>query len=477
MFEGFKEECGVVGIYGHPEASNLTYLALHALQHRGQESAGIVSADGRHMYSHRAMGLVQDVFNEDILKRLPGHCAIGHVRYSTAGACFLKNAQPFAMETNRIRLALAHNGNLVNAREIRQQLEDEHGAIFQSTSDSEVIAHLIASVRSDSLLERISSALAQLQGAFSLTFLTEKTLVCARDPWGFRPLVLGKFKKRDGYVIVSETCALDLIEAVYEREIEPGEIVMIDENGIQSYQALPRQARAQCIFEHVYFARPDSVVFGRSVYQSRIQLGRQLAKEQPAEADLVISIPDSGRVASYGYAQEIGLPIEEGLIRNHYIGRTFIEPSHSIRHFGVKLKLNVVPQIMKGKRVVVVDDSIVRGTTCLKLITMLREQGGAKEVHMRISSPPTAFSCFYGVDTPTREELAYNAFKQSIENIRQFITATTLGYLSLEGLHLAVNNNQGGYCDACFSGKYPVPFPESIREKQMELFLREIEQR
>jgi amidophosphoribosyltransferase len=477
LFDHFQEECGVVGIYGHPEASNLVYLALYALQHRGQESAGIVSADRQHMYSHRAMGLVQDVFNEDIIKRLPGHLAIGHVRYSTTGASFLKNAQPFAMETNRLRLALAHNGNLVNAREIREELENEHGAIFQSSSDSEVIAHLIASVRSDSLLERISSALSRLQGAFSLVFLTEKTMVGARDPWGFRPLVLGKFRKRDGYVIASETCALDLIEADYVREIEPGEILLIDDNGIQSFQALPTKPLARCIFEHIYFARPDSLVFGESVYQARIRLGKQLAIEHPVDADMVISVPDSGRIASYGFAHQAGLPVEEGLIRNHYVGRTFIEPSHSIRHFGVKLKLNAVRDVLKGKRVVVVDDSIVRGTTCLKLITMLREQGGAKEVHMRISSPPTAFSCFYGVDTPTREELAYNAFNESVENIRRFINADSLGYISRKGLHLAVNSGKGGYCDACFSGEYPVPFPESIREKQMKLFLREIENR
>lgn len=476
MLDHFREECGVVGVYGHPEASNLAYLALYALQHRGQESAGIVSADGRRMYSHRAMGLVQEAFNEEILKKLPGHSAIGHVRYSTSGASFLKNAQPFAMETHRERLALAHNGNLVNAREIRDELE-ERGAIFQSTSDSEIIAHLICSVHSDNLLEKISYALDQIKGAFSLAFLTEKLLAAARDPWGFRPLVLGKLNDRDGYVVASETCALDLIEASYLREIEPGEIVIVDENGVHSYRALIPQRKSACIFEHVYFARPDSIVFGQSVYQARIRLGAQLATEHPAEADMVISVPDSGRVAAYGYAHQIGLPIEEGLIRNHYVGRTFIEPSHSIRHFGVKIKLNAVRDVLAGKRVVVVDDSIVRGTTCRKIITMLRELGGAKEVHMRVSCPPTAFSCFYGVDTPTKEELAYNAYKESIEGIRQFITATTLGYISPRGLHLAVNHNQGGYCDACFSGDYPVPFPESIREKQMELFLMEIEKR
>ncbi len=476
MFDRFREECGVVGIYGHPEASNLAYLSLYALQHRGQESAGIVSADGRHMYSHRAMGLVQDVFNDEILKKLPGHSAIGHVRYSTSGASFLKNAQPFALETHRERLALAHNGNIVNARQIRDELE-ERGAIFQSSSDSEVIAHLICSVHSDSLLEKITYALDKIQGAFSVVFLTENTLVAARDPWGFRPLVLGKLRDRDGYVAASETCALDLIEATYLREIEPGEIVIVDKDGLHSSRPLLPQPRKSCVFEHIYFARPDSVVFGESVYDSRIRLGEQLAKEQPVDADIVIGVPDSGRVAAIGYGRGAELPVEEGLIRNHYVGRTFIEPTHSIRHFGVKIKLNAVRSVLKGKRVAVVDDSIVRGTTCRKIITMLREQGGAKEVHMRVSSPPTAFSCFYGIDTPTKEELAYNAEKQSVENIRQFITADSLGYLSIAGLHQAVHDSMGLFCDACFSGCYPVPYPESSREKQMELFLLEIEKR
>ena len=474
MFDCFHEECGVVGVYGHPEASNIAYLALYSLQHRGQESAGIVSADGRKMYSHRAMGLVQDVFNESILQQLPGHLAIGHVRYSTSGHTLLKNAQPFAMESHRERLAVAHNGNLVNAREIREELE-ERGAIFQSTMDTEVIVHLMAMVRSDNLLDKIAYALSRIQGAYSLVFLTEKILACARDPWGFRPLVLGRFKNRDGYIIASETCALDLVEACYWREVEPGEVIIIDENGVQSFHPLPAHLRKACIFEHIYFARPDSIIFGESVYEVRIRLGEQLAREQPADADIVIPVPDSGRVAAYGYARGSGLVLEEGLIRNHYVGRTFIEPVHSIRHFGVKIKLNVVRGVLKGKRVVVVDDSIVRGTTCRKIITMIREQGGAKEVHMRVSSPPTAFSCFYGIDTPTKEELIYNQKKGSIEEIRKFINADTLGYLSLEGLHKAVNGAKGGYCDACFSGNYPVPFPESIREKQMELFLVDIE--
>ncbi len=476
MFDRFREECGVVGIYGHPEASNLAYLSLYALQHRGQESAGIVSADGKRMYSHRSMGLVQEAFNEEILKKLPGHCAIGHVRYSTSGASFLKNAQPFALETHRERLALAHNGNLVNARELRDELE-ERGAIFQSSSDTEVIAHLICSVHSDSLLEKISFSLDKIKGAFSLVFLTENTLIAARDPWGFRPLVLGKMRDRDGFVVASETCALDLIEADYLREVEPGEVLIINQNGVQSFRPLSPQPRRSCIFEHIYFARPDSIVFGESVYESRIRLGAQLAREHPADADLVISVPDSGRVAAYGYARQARMPIEEGLIRNHYVGRTFIEPTHTIRHFGVKIKLNAVKSVLQGKRVVVIDDSIVRGTTCRKIVTMVRELGGAKEVHMRVSSPPTAYSCFYGIDTPTREELAYNAHKQSLESIRQFITADSLGYLSLTGLDQAVNNQKGLYCDACFSGEYPVEFPESIREKQMELFLLEIEKR
>jgi len=472
--KSWHEECGIAGVYGHPEASNITYLALHALQHRGQESAGIVSSDGKKMYSHREMGLVQEVFNEGILKRLPGHLAIGHVRYSTRGTSFLKNAQPFAIETHQFRIALAHNGNLVNAQELRDELE-ERGSIFQSTSDTEVIAHLMASVRSDSLLEKMSYALNRIQGAFSLVFLTEDKLAGARDPWGFRPLVLGRLRDREGYIIVSETCALDLIEANYVREIEPGELVIIDQNGIHSYHPLPPQKSAFCIFEHIYFARPDSIVFGQSVYQARLRLGEELAKEQPADAEIVVGVPDSGRIAAYGYARQSGLFFEEGLIRNHYVGRTFIEPVHSIRHFGVKLKLNAVREVLKGKRVVVVDDSIVRGTTCKKIITMIRELGGAKEVHMRVSSPPTAFSCFYGVDTPTAEELVYNAEQKSVEDIRRFITADSLGYISIEGMHRAINNCRGGYCDACFSGKYPVPFPESAREKQMELFLMEIE--
>ena len=476
MFKHWREECGVVGIFGHPEASNLTYLALYALQHRGQESAGIVSADGKRMYSHREMGLVQDVFTEDILSRLPGHLAIGHVRYSTTGSSLLKNAQPFAMETHRGRLALAHNGNIVNAGQIRDEVE-EQGAIFQSTSDTEVIAHLIASAHTDDLLEKISYALNRLLGSFSLVFVSESKLAAARDPWGFRPLVFGKFKDRDGYVIASETCALDLIQANYIREIEPGELVIIDENGVHSYHPLPEKPRRSCIFEHIYFARPDSIVFGESVYDARIRLGMQLAKEQPADADVVIAVPDSGRIAAYGYAKQSGLPIEEGLMRNHYVGRTFIEPMHAIRHFGVKVKLNAVKSILKDKRVVVIDDSIVRGTTCRKIITMIRELGTAKEVHMRVSSPPTAFSCFYGIDTPTQQELIYNAEKKSIAAIKNFITADTLGYISIDGLHQAVNLNGGGFCDACFSGDYPVPFPESIREKQMELFLLEVEKK
>lgn len=473
MFKHWREECGVVGIYGHPEASNLAYLSLYALQHRGQESAGIVSADGKRMYSHREMGLVQDVFTEDILNKLPGHLAIGHVRYSTTGSSLLKNAQPFAMETHRHRLALAHNGNIVNAGQLREQLE-ESGAIFQSSSDTEVVAHLIAASHSDDLLEKISLALKQLAGSFSLVFLNENKLVAARDPWGFRPLVLGRFKDRDGFMVASETCALDLVQAVYLREVEPGEVIIIDQNGPSSHHPLPARERKSCIFEHIYFARPDSLVFGQSVYNSRIRLGEQLAREQPANADMVVAVPDSGRIAAYGYSRQSGIPLEEGLIRNHYVGRTFIEPMHSIRHFGVKVKLNAVQSVLKGKRVVVVDDSIVRGTTCRKIITMIRELGLAREVHMRVSSPPTAFSCFYGIDTPTNQELVYNAEQKSIEAIRNFINADSLGYISIPGLHKAVNQNGGGFCDACFSGDYPVPFPESIREKQMELFLMEV---
>jgi len=474
MIFSLKEACGIVGIYGHPEAANLAYLCLYALQHRGQESAGIVSSNGRMMYSHRAMGLVQEVFNREILLQLKGHTAIGHTRYSTIGQSLLKNCQPFAIDSTRGRLALAHNGNLVNSQELRKELEDR-GAIFQSTVDTEIIAHLMASVHSDALAERITAALARVRGAFSLVFLSDHQLAAARDPWGFRPLVLGRLK--DAYVIASETCALDLIEARFEREVEPGEIIIIDDNGVQSFKPFSPQASAFCVFEHIYFARPDSHIFGQNVHQVRLRLGEKLARLHPVDADMVISVPDSGRSASLGYARGSGLLYEDGLVRNHYVGRTFIEPSQSIRHFGVKIKLNAVRSVLEGKRVVVVDDSIVRGTTCKKIVSMLRELGGAKEVHMRISSPPVSHPCFYGVDTPTRGELAYNEMNEDIEKIRGFLGADTLGYLTISAVREAVADSRSSYCEACFTGDYPVEFPEALREKQMNLFLQEIEKR
>lgn len=472
MSKWWKDECGIAGVYGHPEAANLAYLCLYALQHRGQESAGIVSGNGQRMYSHRSMGLVQDVFNEDILLKLPGHMAIGHVRYSTSGSSLIKNAQPFAMESRWGRLAVAHNGNLVNARTLREQMEDS-GAIFQTSMDTEVIVHLMASVKSSRLIDKIAIAANEIRGAFSLVFETDNQIAACRDPWGFRPLVMGRL---NGTVIfASETCALDLVGAHYERELEPGEVVIVDENGLHSYHPMPPRKRSSCIFEHIYFARPDSVVFGETVYNSRMKLGEQLWEEAPCEADLVIGVPDSGRVAAMGLAKAAGLPYEEGLIRNHYVGRTFIEPSHEIRHFGVKVKLNPVRSVLEGKKVIVVDDSIVRGTTCQKIVNMLREVGGAKEVHLRISSPPVAFPCFYGIDTPTKKELAYNEMEGDINKICEFITADSLGYLSVHGMRSAVCcNGDPGYCDACFTGNYPVDIVDDLDRKQLDLFLQEV---
>jgi amidophosphoribosyltransferase len=470
----WKEECGLVGVFGHPEASNIAYLCLYALQHRGQESAGIVSSDGRKMYSHRSMGLVQEIFSENIMRKLPGHIAIGHVRYSTSGSSLLKNAQPFAMESGRRgRLAVAHNGNLVNAHALRDQLEDS-GAIFQSSMDTEVIVHLMAQSGADKLSDRIAIATNQILGAFSLVFLTDNQLAVCRDPWGFRPLVLGKLNR--GYVITSETCALDLVNAQFIREVEPGEIIVIDDDGLRSVRAMPTRPKKQCIFEHIYFARPDSVLFGESVYTVRDRLGALLWKENPVEADVVISVPDSGRVAAMGLAKAAGLPYEEGLIRNHYVGRTFIEPTHSIRHFGVKVKLNAVKSVLHGKRVIVVDDSIVRGTTSQKIVTLIREMGGAKEVHFRISSPPVSHPCFYGIDTPTKQELVFNVMDGQIKKINEFIAADSLGYLSVPGLRQAVTNGgqDYGFCNACFTGEYPVECVDDLEQKQLDLFLQEV---
>ena len=446
--------CGVVGIWGHEEASKLTYLGLHALQHRGQETAGIVSASpGQAFARHLGRGLVADVFGAEVMARLDGTNAIGHVRYSTAGGTAANNAQPFRVKTSRGELALAHNGNLVNEQEVRQDLE-HRGSIFTTGSDSEVFIHLLAHSRAPRLVDRLREAAAQVEGAYSLVLLTDNALVGVRDPSGFRPLWLGKVG--DAHVLVSETSALALIEGTPIREVEPGEIVIIDDEGVRSERLVhaPDAPRRACIFELVYFARPDSVVFGQSVYEARVRMGQQLAEEAPAEADLVIPVPDSGVAAALGFSDGSGLPFRHGLIRSHYVGRTFIEPEQSIRHFGVKLKLSAVRAVLEGKRVVVIDDSLVRGTTSRKIVKMLRD-AGAKEVHVRISSPPNRFPCFYGIDTPSREELI--ASQQSPDAIRDFITADSLAYLTESGLHRAVGDHGPGeqrFCDACFTGNY-----------------------
>jgi amidophosphoribosyltransferase len=441
--------CGVFGIVGHPEASNLAYLGLHALQHRGQESAGIVSSDGARLHVHREMGLVADIFTAQVLDGLPGPSAIGHVRYSTAGGSYVKNAQPLMVAYAGGQLAVAHNGNLTNAQALRDELE-QSGAIFQTDSDSEVIIHLIARSRQPTFEQRVVEALQRVQGAYSLLFLTERKLVAVRDPFGFRPLVLGKL--RDAHVLTSETTALDLIEGEVVREVEPGELVVIDQDGLRSSQPFAPTRLGRCVFEHVYFAKPDSVLFGSTVYEVRKKLGMQLAREKPAQADLVIAVPDSGVPAAIGYSQVSRIPYDVGLIRSHYVGRTFIEPQQSIRHFGVKLKLSAVREVLKGKRVVVVDDSIVRGTTSRKIVKMIKAAGAA-EVHLRISSPPTAWPCYYGIDTPSRQELI--AASHSVEEIARYVTADSLGYLSLEGLGAAVGDPESRtFCTACFSGKY-----------------------
>lgn len=465
-FDKFREECGVVGIYGHPEAANLAYLALYALQHRGQESAGIAASDGKSLHLEKAMGLVADVFSETKLRRLRGAIAIGHVRYSTTGTSQVKNAQPLLAGYKRGQLALAHNGNLTNAEKTRDNLEAQ-GSIFNSTTDSEVIVHLIARSREPNLLEASVDALSQVRGAYSLVIMNDTELLGIRDPYGFRPLSLGKLG--EAWVLASESCAFDLIEADFVRDIEPGEFVLINESGVHTFSPFPPAPKSQCIFEYVYFARPDSFLFGRSVAGIRKELGRQLAREYPVEADVVIPVPDSGVPAALGFAEEAHMPFEHGLIRNHYVGRTFIEPKQAIRHFGVKIKLNAIREVLEGKRVVVVDDSIIRGTTSRKIVSMIRA-AGATEVHVRISSPPTIFPCYYGIDTPTRKELI--ASTHDAEEIRRYLHADSLGYLSLKGLHQSAEKGTqggGGFCNACFTGCYPVAFTEEDQD-QLGLF-------
>ncbi|MGC0773809.1 MAG: amidophosphoribosyltransferase [Candidatus Acidiferrum sp.] len=460
----FHDECGVFGVFGHPEAANLAYLGLYALQHRGQESAGIVSSDGNDLHLHRAMGEVEEIFQPSVLAKLPGSLAIGHTRYSTAGDKALLNAQPITIDCNKGKLALGHNGNLTNAAEWRRKLE-HRGSIFQTNSDTEVIVHLIARSQARNLSGALGDALNQVEGAYSLLVLTQDELYAVRDPRGFRPLVLGKLPLPTGgevWLVASETCAFDLLNAQYVREIEPGEMVRISRSGIESIHFAPQKPRQQCIFEHVYFARPDSIIFGRSVNESREALGRVLAREHPVEADIVVPVPDSGVPAAVGYALESKIPFRMGLIRNHYIGRTFIEPSQAIRNFGVKLKLNPIRGLIEGQRVILVDDSIVRGTTSRKIVRMVRE-AGAREVHVRISCPPTISPCYYGVDTPTREELI--ASSNSPEEIRNFLGADSLGYVSLPALRQAVNDTDGKFCTSCYTGVYPTDLVQlEVRE-------------
>src|SRR6202521_4039988 len=456
-FDKFHDECGVVAIYAYPEAEKLAYLGLHALQHRGQESAGIVTSNGLTLRAHRAMGLVADIFTEDVLSQVHGTLAIGHTRYSTAGDSALFNAQPIMVQSNKGRIALAHNGNLVNAQEIRHRLEAQ-GSIFQTNSDTEVIVHLIALSKEQTLPEAMADALRRVEGAFSLVMISPDRIFAARDPRGFRPLAMGRIRalageKQDTVLFASETSAFDLIGASFERDVKPGELVIVGPEGITSRIYATPAAQSSCIFEHVYFSRPDSMVFGRPVQDSREELGRQLAREAPAEADIVVPVPDSGVTAAMGYASESGIPFGCGLIRNHYIGRTFIEPRQSVRDFGVKLKLNPVRSLLEGKRVVLIDDSIVRGTTSRKIVRMVRN-AGAKEVHMRISCPPTISPCFYGVDTPSKKELI--AANKSVEEIREFIGADSLAYLSLPGLKKACGDGEKtSYCSACYTGVYP----------------------
>ncbi len=450
MFDKFKDECGVFGIYGHPEAAKLAYLGLYSMQHRGQESAGIVTADGEKLHAERGMGHVSDIFNEDRLEKMPGAIAIAHNRYSTSGKVGINEAQPFSVNCSYGLLALCHNGNLPDAIAARQQLEND-GAIFQSTSDTEVLLHQIARSRAVDLREAIIDALKQHDGAYSLVFASPSSLIAVRDPRGFRPLAMGDL---DGAtVFASETCAFDLIGAKYIRDVEPGEVIVVDNNGTHYVKPFEVKPISHCVFEHVYFARPDSLIFGRSINKSRHKMGRILAHEHPAEADIVVPIPDSGVAAAIGYASASNLKFRFGLVRNHYVGRTFIEPQSQIRHFGVKIKLNPVRDLIEGRRIVLIDDSLVRGTTSKKIVKMVRE-AGATEVHMRISCPPTISPCYYGVDTPTKEELI--GANNSVQEICDFIGADTLGYLSLGGLREAVGDTPDSkFCSACYTGNYP----------------------
>ena len=465
----FHDECGVFGIYDHPDASTHTALGLHALQHRGQESAGIVAYDGEQFHSHKALGLVGDNFNTPAtMARLTGAVCIGHVRYSTSGDTVLRNVQPLFADFKFGGLAVAHNGNLTNAYEVRRTLVDR-GCLFQSTSDTETIIQLIAISEYGRVVDRLIDALSQIEGAYALVAITQKKLIGVRDPWGVRPLILGKLG--NSFVLASETCALDIIGADYVRDVEAGEIVIIDETGLQSIKPFSKRAQRFCIFEYIYFARPDSYLEGRNVYEMRKNIGAELGRESSVDADLVVAVPDSGVPSAIGYAQETGVPFELGIIRNHYVGRTFIEPTDHIRHLGVRLKHNANTEYLKGKRVVLVDDSIVRGTTSIKIVDMVRN-AGAKEVHMRISSPPTTHSCFYGIDTPEKEELL--AGRYNVNEMADLINVDTLAFISIDGLYRAVgfqdrNNDMPQFCDACFSGDYPIALPDRDNSGQQNL--------
>jgi amidophosphoribosyltransferase len=453
MFDKFKDECGVFGIFGHPEAANMTYLGLYALQHRGQESAGIAASDRHLVRLSRAMGYVADVFDSQTLSDLPGSLAVGHVRYSTAGESRVANAQPFLIDCAHGQMAICHNGNLVNASELKDELVRQ-GSIFQSTTDTEVVLHLYARSRKATVEDAVIDAVSQVQGAFSFVMMTRDRLIAVRDPHGFRPLAIGRLG--DAYVVCSETCAMDLIGATFVRDVEPGEILVVSADGMRSIKPFPPAHLAQCVFEHVYFSRPDSYVFGKSVNEVRTDLGRMLAREQAVAADVVVPVPDSGVCAATGFADESKIPLRMGLIRNHYVGRTFIQPQSSIRHFGVKVKLNPVRSILNGKRVVLVDDSIVRGTTSRKIVKMVRA-AGATEVHVRISCPPTISPCFYGVDTPRRSELI--AATHTLGEITTYLNADSVGYLSHDGMLSVLGSERGQYCSSCYTGHYPVSFP------------------
>ena len=465
MLDKFHDECGVVGVYGHPDAANLVYLGLYALQHRGQESAGIAASSNGKMHLEVGMGLVADVFSDVRLKKLPGNIAVGHNRYSTTGVSRVKNAQPCLIEYSGGTMAMGHNGNLVNASEIRKEL-GAAGAIFQSTNDSEVIVHLMAQSRRNSFVDRAVAALSQVKGAYSIVLMSENELVAARDPQGFRPLCLGKL---DGaYIVASESCVMDLVEAKFIREIEPGELILINQFGVKSFHPFQKASTKQCVFEHIYFSRPDSYLFGHSVYSTRKLMGKALAREKPVEADVVVPVPDSGVISAMGYSEEAKIPFQMGLIRNHYVGRTFIEPQSQIRNFGVKIKLNAVKPVIEGKRVIIIDDSIVRGTTSKKIVRMLREVG-AREVHVRISSPPTTHSCFYGIDTPTKGELI--ASNMDIDQTCKYLGADSLHYISLEKMLEIFGEQKDDFCAACFDGRYPVDVTGSDGStKQLGLF-------